>query len=269
MLLAALASGSVQAAQEPLWEAGVGVAAIDFPDYRGADERHSYVLPLPYLVYRGDILKADRDGARGQFFRNDRLDLHLSLNGSIPVDSSDNSARRDMPDLDPTLEIGPNLVVKMLRDREHDVEVDLRLPVRAVFATDFTYVRDVGWVFQPSVSVDFHDTWLGEGWNTGFSLGPLFGNRRYHNYFYEVAPAFATPQRPAFEAAGGYAGMQVIATVSRHFEKFWFGAFVRADTLSGAAFEDSPLIRQNESYAVGFAVTWALWKSERMVETED
>ena len=59
--------------QLPLWELGVGVAAIDFPDYRGADERTSYVLPFPYVVYRGDIFRIDRDGVRGRFFKSDAV----------------------------------------------------------------------------------------------------------------------------------------------------------------------------------------------------
>ena len=93
-------------AELPLWEAGAGIAVLDFPDYRGADERHTLILPIPYLVYRGEFLKADRESIRGQFYKDDRLDLHLSVNGSIPVKSGENSARQGMPSLDPTLEIG-------------------------------------------------------------------------------------------------------------------------------------------------------------------
>jgi hypothetical protein len=53
------------AAELPLWEVGAGVAVIDFPDYRGADERRVLVLPFPYVVYRGELLQADREGLRG------------------------------------------------------------------------------------------------------------------------------------------------------------------------------------------------------------
>ena len=260
--------GAARSAELPLWEAGAGIAVLDFPDYRGSDERHTLVLPIPYLVYRGDFLKADRESIRGQFYKDDRLDLHLSVNGSIPVDSSDNSARRGMPDLDPTLEIGPNLTVMLLRsDTTH---LNLRFPVRAVIATDLSHARDVGWVFQPQINVDFYDTWLpGEGWNLGFAAGPLFGNRRYHNYFYGVAPAFATPQRPTFTAAGGYAGMQWIAALSKRYPSYWVGGFVRADTLSGAVFEASPLVRQKDSFAAGFAIAWIFGRSQRLVEAEN
>ena len=41
---------SSRAEQKPLWEAGLGVGAMAFPDYRGSDEVNAYPLPLPYFV---------------------------------------------------------------------------------------------------------------------------------------------------------------------------------------------------------------------------
>ena len=269
LLVASLGLSCAQAEEKPLWEAGIGVAVIDFPDYRGSDERHSFILPLPYLVYRGDIIQADRDGARGRFFHNDRVDLAISLNGSIPVESSDNEARSGMPDLDPTLEIGPKLDVKLVRDTARGVNLTLVLPVRTVIATDFSHTKNVGWTFEPRLDVDFRDTWLGPDWKLGFGAGPLFGDKRYHNYFFGVPAQFATPQRPAFVAESGYAGVRGLASVSRKFSSFWFGAFVQGDTLAGSELQNSPLVRQKESYAAGFAVTWMLGKSARTVNVED
>jgi outer membrane protein len=274
LLIATAAAATIMAmpraarpAELPLWEAGAGVAVLDFPDYRGSDQRHTLVLPIPYLVYRGDFLKADRESIRGQLYKNDRLDLHLSVNGSIPVDSGDNSARRGMPDLDPTLEIGPNLTVTLLRsDTTH---LNLRFPVRAVIATDLYHVRDVGWVFQPQINVDFYDRIPGPGWNLGFAAGPLFGNRRYHNYFYGVAPQFATPERPAYEAPSGYAGMQWIAALTKRFPSYWVGGFVRADTLSGAVFEASPLVRQKDAFCAGIAASWVFSRSSKLVNVDE
>ena len=62
------------AEEEPLWEAGLGVGALSFPDYRGSDERQLYPVPVPYFVYRGDFFKADRDGVRGELFDRDYLE---------------------------------------------------------------------------------------------------------------------------------------------------------------------------------------------------
>ena len=256
-------------AELPLWEAGAGAAVIDFPDYRGADERRVLALPFPYVVYRGELLQADREGLRGRFFRNDRVDLHLSVNGSIPVDSSDNAARQGMPDLDPTLEIGPRLDLKLARKPNRGIEVTLRLPVRTVIASDFAHSKNIGWVFQPQLNVDFRGIWPGEGWNLGLAAGPLYGDKRYHNYFYGVAPEFATQQRPAFNAEGGYSGSHILGAASKRFRSFWVGGFVRLDTLAGATFEASPLVRQNESFAAGFAIAWILGRSQTMVEADE
>jgi hypothetical protein len=44
---------------------------------------------------------------------------------------------------------------------------------------------------------------------------------------------------------------------------------VRLDTVAGAVFEDSPLIRQNETFAAGFAIAWILGSSQKMVEAEE
>jgi outer membrane protein len=269
LALIAVAPCGARAGEFPLWEAGAGVAVISFPEYRGSDQRRTFVLPVPYLVYRGEYLKADRDSVRGQFIKSDRVDLSVSINGSIPVDSSDNAARTGMPDLDPTLELGPNLLLTILRKPDRSIEIGLRLPVRTVIATDFSHTKNVGWVFQPEINIDFRDTWLGEGWNVGFAAGPLYGNRRYHDYFYGVAPAFATPQRPAFNAAGGYAGSQILGAISKRFPSIWVGAFARWDTLSGAVFEASPLVRQKDLFAAGFAIAWIFGRSQRLVEAED
>ena len=266
LALAILCVPAAAGAEElPLWEAGLGVAVIDFPDYRGADERNTWVLPVPYFVYRGELLKADREGLRGTFFKSERLDLHVSLNGSVPVDSADNAARSGMSDLDPTLEIGPRLEVALLGTRETSVQLTLQLPARTVIASDFSHTRNVGWIAQPQLNADFRDTPLGEGWNLGLAAGPLFGDKRYHNYFYGVAPEFATPTRPAYVADSGYAGAQFLVALSKRFPGFWVGGFARFDTLKGASFDSSPLVRQKESFSAGFAITWVLARSSQLV----
>src|SRR4030042_1849052 len=95
--------------KKPVWELGVGAGLLYIPDYRGSNESRFYVLPYPYVVYRGDILKVDKQKISGQVFKTDRVLLDISFYGSVPVDSDKNSARAGMEDLDPTFEIGPAL----------------------------------------------------------------------------------------------------------------------------------------------------------------
>jgi MipA family protein len=266
----AVGTADLHADELPLWEAGFGISAINFPDYRGSNERSTFVLPVPYLVYRGEFLKADRGRLRGLFVDSERVKLDVSVNASIPVDSSNNRARQGMPDLDPTLELGPNLEFMLLRSADGRFQVDLRLPVRTVIATDFSHVQNVGWVFQPQINVDFRDTaLLGPRSNIGVAAGPLYGDKRHHNYFFGVPAQFATAQRPAYAAEGGYAGAQVIGAASKRFKSYWIGGFVRWDTVAGAVFDDSPLIRQNQSVAAGVAFTWIFGESRRRVQAHD
>jgi outer membrane protein len=103
----------------PKWELGLGLAALSLPDYPGADQGRSYVLPFPYLIYRGERLKANRDGLRGLLFEHPRWDLDISAGGSLPVNSKDNRAREGMDDLDFSFEFGPlcalNYVIPQLK----------------------------------------------------------------------------------------------------------------------------------------------------------
>jgi len=265
-LAAVATTAPARAEQLPLWEAGLGAAVLSFPDYRGSNERQLWLLPFPYLVYRGEFLQADERRMRGVFFKTGRAELDLSFNGSVPVDSDDNDARRGMPDLDGTLEIGPSLNLKLLETAGRKTQVELRLPARTVLASDFSYVRQVGWVFQPNISVDVRDPLGHAGWKLGVLAGPIFSDRRYHRYFYEVAPAFATAARPAYSPGGGYAGTQLIGALSRRYRQFWVGGFVKWDTLHGAAFEDSPLVRDRQGFAAGFSIAWVLGESKKTVE---
>src|SRR3990170_5031541 len=109
-LIAALltcVTGTSIAGEKPLWEFGFGFFALTSPDYRGSDESRGYLLPLPYIIYRGDFLKIDRSGIYGRLFETDRVHLDLSADAGVPVDSSKNSARQGMPSLDMVFEVGP------------------------------------------------------------------------------------------------------------------------------------------------------------------
>jgi outer membrane scaffolding protein for murein synthesis (MipA/OmpV family) len=265
LMLSAVAPGA-RAGQLPLWEIGAGAAALSFPDYRGSNERQSWLLPVPYIVYRGEFLQADERRTRGLFYHTDRLEIDVSINGSVPVDSGKNDARRGMPNLDATLEIGPGLNLKLMESGDRRTRMELRLPVRGVFASDFSHVRQVGWVFQPQVNVDVRDPLGNAGWKLGLLAGPVYSDRRYNRYFYAVEPAFATAARPAYAAGGGYGGVQVIAALSKRYPGFWVGAFVKLDSLHGAAFAHSPLVTDQQGVAAGFSIAWILGQSKTTVE---
>lgn len=244
----------------PLWELGGGLAAISFPDYRGSDRQREYVLPVPMFVYRGEFLQADRERVRGVLFRSDRAEVDISISGSVPTKSDDNPVRSGMPDLDPTLEIGPSLNVKLVQAPRHSLT--LRLPVRAVVASDFKSVENAGVLANPSLNLDLK---VGEGWRLGLVAGTLLADRRHHHYFYGVDPQHARPGRPAYRATGGYSGSQLIVSLTRRFDKLFVGGFVKADFLGGAEFVGSPLVERRNNLAAGIAVTYVFAQSSQRV----
>lgn len=260
---------AADAEERPLWEVGLGPTLLYFADYRGADEGRSYLYPFPYVIYRGDFFRADRDGIRGVFFDSDRVEFDLSMSGTIPLDSEKNTARDGMPDLDPTVEFGPSIKVTLARNRARDWRLDLRLPVRAAVASDLSNAQSIGWVAYPHINLDLHPTFLGGKWNVGLQTGPMFATSKYHQYFYGVDPQFATPVRPAFEASGGYSGSVALASLTRRIGRFWVGGFMRYDYLKGAVFDHSPLTRRDHSFAAGIAVAWVFAESDRRVEVDD
>lgn len=267
--VAVLALGAAPAAalEEPLWEAGMGVAALHFPDYRGSSRSNTYALPSPYFVYRGDIFKADRHGLRGIFFKSDRIDLNVSVGASLPVDSEDDPVRAGMPDLKPSFELGPSLDVNLWRAGDRKAKVDLRLPVRGAITVE-SDPRFIGTQFFPHVNLDVAGPFGQTGWNLGMLAGPVFTDSRYNRHYYGVESQYATASRPAYRPDGGYAGMQFIAALSKRFPRFWVGGFVRYDTLRDAEFAASPLVTSKRYLAGGFGISWIFAESSRRVTVE-
>src|SRR5213079_1990113 len=120
--LAAAACAAARAEPRPLWEFGLGAGALVFNDYRGV---------------------------RGRLLDQDRVALNLSVNGTTPVRSD--SSRHGMPDLRPTLEVGPSLDVHLWKSATALVTLDVRLPARAAFTVEAS-ARMVGLFLAPHVN---------------------------------------------------------------------------------------------------------------------
>ncbi len=253
-------------AGDPLWEIGLGAAAVRFPDYRGSDESSTHVLPLPFIAYRGRFLRADRDGARAILFAGKRVLVDVSLSASVPSKSKDNDARHGMPDLNGTFEIGPNLNVELWESGDKKFKIDLRLPVREAITLERS-PKAIGVTFSPNLNLDVRR--FAGAWNLGLLAGPLFADRRYHEHFYGVAPEFATATRATYDAPGGYAGWRATVAFSRRLGNAWLGGFLRYDDLHGATFAPSPLVRRDTGVTAGFGISWIFATSSQRVRSED
>jgi MipA family protein len=255
-------------AQAPLWELGVGAGVISFPDYAGSSRQNNWLLPLPYVVYRGERLQADRSGLRARLFDSERAELHLSLSANPPADQDDDGVRQGMPRTRSRLRSGPRTALAhrwrrgsatasraapaaalCLRHRWHADRIDRRDPVPALHYS----ARE----------------WACQGCNFGISVGPVFGDADNHAYYYGVAQRYATPERQRYEADAGYAGMQLTANLSRRTGNIWIGGFLRLRGVSGAGFDDSPLVERDTNVYAGIGMAYVFARSGRLVRVRD
>lgn len=249
---------------KPLWEVGVIAGAAYLPDYPAADHSSAHYLPLPILVYRGEVLRAGENGlVRGRLVHTRDLELDVSLNGSFPTSSDDNDARSGMPDLDWMGETGPRLQWTVAR-AARDAKIDLELPVRAVFSTDFhSDLSYRGIVIAPEVAYQ-NDNVLNSHMAVKVGISSTFASEDLQDYFYEVSAPYATTSRAAYDAEAGYMGSKVQLSLYRPLTP-WVGVMGmgQVNFHQGAANQDSPLFKEETTYGVGMALTMTLAKSKQ------
>lgn len=264
----ALFPTSVMAQLLPLWEAGLGIASIYMPDYRGSKHYRMYALPFPYMVYRGDKLRLDRQGLRGVFFDTERVYLDFSAAASAPVDSSDNDLRAGMPDLDPALQLGPSLKINVWGREETRKFINIALPVRKVVVTNFSRYEAQGYLANPLINLNYGRFHPYE-WNLGLAYGPIYTDRQYHDYYYSVSSRYATDERPEYHARSGFSGTRLTLTASTRRGKYWIAGFAIYDNLANSVIRDSPLVEANYSFLLGLTASWLFGKSDIMVVPKD
>lgn len=256
-----------QQVDAPRWEAGLGIGAVAFPVYRGAAETSAWVFPVPYFIYRGDVLRSERSGVGAVFVDESRLKFDLSANASPPVRSTAAPIRDGMGALRPTVELGPSIAWRMWRSSDTLSRIEVALPVRAAVTVEAS-PRYIGTLGGAYLDYDRADAFGIPGLSIGARIGADFQSGRYNRYFYDVTSREARPDRPAYMSAGGYAGSTAILSVSRRYPRYWIGAFLRFDSLSGATFDQSPLVETNRYTAGGLAITWFLGRSKENVRVD-
>jgi outer membrane scaffolding protein for murein synthesis (MipA/OmpV family) len=244
----------------PLWEAGVGAAAFSTPAYPGASDRSNRLIALPFLLYRGKVLRADQGGVGARLLDTDKVEFDVGFAAALPAHSKDVAARRGMPDLGTLVEFGPRVKYKFA-DLGEAGRLRFELPLRAVIEGRGG-LRRQGWTTEPRF------VWERRGdagrWTVEAQLGAVFGDRRIHRYFFEVAPQYATADRPAYRADGGLMLVRtgVFGTYRINPDVRVFG-FVRLDSYAGNANKDSPLFRKDVGASAGVGLAWTLARSIR------
>lgn len=253
--------------QLPVWEVSIGLAGIQSPNYRGSNSYNTRILPFPAFTYRSEHLRLSDGKIQGLVYRSKRIKFDFSLSASLPATLDDNSARKNMPLLDPTFEIGPSLITHLWHSKDKNTNLSLEIPLRAAFSAsmDNLALRGHGWVFAPFININ-HD--YGD-WELDFSFGPSYAAGQYHSYFYDISPKYITPIRPAYNASKGYSGSRATLSIDKHFKKLLIAGFARYDELSDAVFMDSPLVERSNNLTMGFVIMWKIAKSKKSIDYYD
>jgi len=250
------------AEEKPLWEFGAGVASLYNPDYLGADQETAYALPIPFINYRGKLIRADRDGVRGFIYESEKLDLNLSFSGSLPVNSKDNDTREGMDDLDLMLEVGPTLQYQLFKSSRHLWRADW--PVRGGFSVGDKFMAYQGWTTNPRL----HHEMDVNRWKLTTTLGPVFSDSRYHGFYYDVDPQDVRTGRDYYRSDSGYTGTRFSTGLKRRIGDYFVAGKLTYYNIEGASNEHSPLIKKNDYFGVSFVLVWVFGQSETMVSVE-
>ncbi len=233
----------------PRWELGVGLVGARLADYRGSSHGRTFLLPTPYGIYRGDVIKLDRDQSRVRLFDSPTLSVDWSAALSFPVDSDDSPLRQGMQDLRPTLEWGPQARL--------DLDQHWTFRVRAHLASTWEdgKLSERGVIVTPSLGWEMP---LADSFTFDVRMSAPFANQRNLSYYYGVDAREALVKRSPYTAEGGFAGIDTQMSLSRRTRHAWYGVFLRNHWLDGAVMEDSPLIDDKSTWTAGFGVAWLL-----------
>ncbi len=266
VLCLALAAGCAAQAQDrdaepgrqPLWEAGVFAGALSTPAYPASSQRNQRALVLPFLVYRGEVLRADRDGLGARMVHTDRFEFDIGFAGSLPASSNDIELRQGMPDLGTLIEFGPR-VKMVLTEPAPGQRATLELPLRAVLEFNGGE-RQVGTALEPKLAYEWHAR---GDWRLKSALSWVLGDQALNQYFYAVPAVYATATRPAYAAQAGLISTRLTVDGSKRLgPDVNLFAFARYDLHDGAANQASPLFAQNQGSSFGLGLTWTLGRSQ-------
>jgi outer membrane protein len=260
--MVAISTGThAQQAPLPLWEVGVVGVVASTPAYPASSDRTSRAFVLPAVIYRGEVLRADRSGVGARVIKADNYEFDVGFSAALPANSSNVAARQDMPDLGTLIEFGPRLKVT-LAQAAPDKRLRLELPLRGVLEFNGG-VRGQGAVFEPALVYEQRD--VGNGWSLATSAGLVYGDQRINQYFYGVDAAYATPTRAQYDAQAGLIGARMGISTTKSLSPDWrVAGFVRFENYAAGANRASPLHLASSGTSVGVAFIWTLARSTQM-----
>lgn len=241
-------------AKEHHYQLGLGVGVVTYPSYIGSKSSNQLIMPVPYIRYQGEKTTIGKGGISRKLFDNNDLSLDLSLGASLPVESDNALPREGMHDLDFTLELGPRLSYTFYKDEQH--KLNMKLPLRAVVSINSDKLDRQGFLLTPNLNYRFKRN----DFQFKLKTGPLWADKKYHNYFYGVAQQYVTANRNSYDAQGGYNGYRNTISVKYKQGSWNYGAFVSHFNIDGATFENSPLVETKNGLFLGSFISYTLYE---------
>ena len=167
-----------------------------------------------------------------------------------------------MPNLDTLLEAGPVLDVLIWKNNRQSFSA--HFPLRLAVSLSWKHLGYQGGVFAPYLHYSIK-SFQHNYWEFNLSLGPTFGSKAYHDYYYSVDSQYKTDQRGEYSATAGYSGSRATIYINKRLGKLWMSVFARYDVLDGAVFVHSPLVEKAHYLIGGLVIGWIFADSRRTV----
>jgi outer membrane protein len=257
--LTSLGAAAQVPAGTPLWELGGVAVGVSQQAYPGSDQQVNRALALPFFVYRGEVVRADRDTAGLRAVKTDSFEIDVGVAGAFGSNSNAIDARRGMRDLGTLVELGPRLKWNLGAAPGGGLW-RAEFPLRAVFDLSDGAARR-GLNFEPKLVFERQTR---SGWRYSTSVSAIVADPQLARTFYEVGGNDATAFRPAYTAKSGLLAWRLSTFASRELSPDWrlFG-FARLDSVVSSANENSPLVRQTNGASIGLGVAYTWMRSER------
>jgi hypothetical protein len=242
-----------------LYEYGLAVGGGYISDYPAADQGRIRTVYFPSFRYRGDLFRSDDKGTRAMFFSSEDLDIDLSFGASFPANSEDNKARKGMNDLNWLAELGPRINYTIFKQNKHSLE--LEIPIRLVFETDFEFTKEQGYRFVPQIDYKYYFT---TKYILNLSFKTVWATEKLNDYFYEVGSSDVTENRERFNSKGGHLSYDTSAFLLYEGEKVFYLGGLRISNYANSVNNESPLYRVNQDTAVFFAINYFFYQSKNL-----
>lgn len=244
----------------PIYELGAGIIGISVPNYPGASNATFRTIPFPWVIYRGDYLKADEEGNRIEFFKSKDLELGVSGGFNFPIESSENKARLGMPDTGALLGIGPALMYRFPYDGGLQ-RITMGLGLRVNFSIDEDVdLKEQGFLVEPNIRY-----WVKTSRTSPLTLfssvSMSFADTKYNEFFYEVEEAYVTPTREKYKARAGIVDVAASLGFSLELTKktSTFGGIYYSNlTLAGNKL--SPLVEDEHNIGFALGIAWMFFE---------